>query len=429
MIALAGHGKDSRLVQPSLIPEFQIGDHVKDNDGFIGVITNLEPNHLTIENPTNRKCFNLPLCKKPIHKLISHTSTVLAVSEPSLKLADAQEKLVPSSTSTSTKRRNKSIATTSQSLASIPTSETISQQQEKSIFTQEDSHVQEPQTLATNKDSLTQNLHYGLNTSESSIKGDLNSLSLKTQRQLSITDYEQYLEDSEWLDIVGTIRKSYKPLSSEAPKKEKGCLSLPTLTTGLGSGRNAGQTRLEKALKDKGFRLDTQVLSAEGMSVLFGFPPNWAKSICSNPKESPTETTLPKESPTETTLDGYSGEQSISTVPSQLSNESSTSIAVSANNIDARLSFLLEQRDQLIASGASPQGVWLSVGRVYKKDFRQVVWKSAHEHEWLSNNKSRYIGKEDSDEHKSAIAQHKAGQELRKIEREIKSIQKKLEKS
>jgi hypothetical protein len=115
-------------------------------------------------------------------------------------------------------------------------------------------------------------------------------------------------------------------------------------------------------------------------------------------------------------------------VPLQLSNESSTSIAVSANNIDARLQFLLEQRDRLIASGASPEGVWLSTGQVYKKKFRQVVWKSAKKHEWLDGNKSRYIGKENSDEHLSAIAQHKAGQELRKVEREIKCIQKKLEK-
>lgn len=413
MITLAGHGKDPRLVQHSLIPEFQIGDRVRDCDGFEGVITNLTSNHLTIKNETSRHCYNLPLCKKPLHKLISHISTASAASEPLAKLANAQGKSAPSRTSTSTERRNKSIATTSQKLASIPTSETINQTQEKSISTQEGFPVLELPTLETNRDSITQNPPCGLNTSESSMKDDLNSLSLKTPHQLSITDYEQSLEDSEWLDIVGTIHKSYKLLSLEAPKKEKGCLSLPTLTTGLGSGRNAGQTRLEKALKDKGFRLDTQALSIEGMCLLFGFPPNWAKSLCS----------VPRESLDAMMLEPCLGEQSILTVPSQLSNESSTSIAVSANSIDARLQFLLEQRDRLIASGASPQGVWLSVGQVYKKDFRQVVWKSAHEHKWLSNNKSRYIGKENSDEHISAIAQHKAGQELRKIEREIKKLQ------
>lgn len=575
MIALAGHGKDSRLIQPSLIPEFQIGDRVVDNEKFEGVLTSINGKHFTIKNEDNIKCFNLSLHKKPIHKLISHISISSEELEPSQKPVDVQRKSAPSPIATSTKRRNKSMATTSQVSQSIPTSETITHAKE-SISTQEVSHVLEPQTLETSKDSITQNLPCGLNFSESSMKDSPNLSSLKIPPQSLITDYEQYLEDCEWLDIVGTIHKSYKLLSLEAPKREKDCLSLPTLTTGQGSGRNAGQTRLEKALKDKGFRADTQVLSVEGMSVLFGFPANWAKSICSNPKESPIDAML----------DDYSDEQSISTAPPSQSNESSISIAaltkvrinktsldvpsdiapifqiqhtvginivnpslldlvnslssdrvrfalelsekyggcqkkrellvrhlkardslekykfysrkfpsgtkveivahpkstnvwtgnrgivqpyksdseaatisyrivvkiysekhntfvnpnfedfelkkignISANNIDARLQFLLEQRDRLIASGASPQGVWLSVGQVYKKDFRQVVWKSAHEHKWLGGNKSRYIGKENSDEHLSAIAQHKAGQELRKIEREIKSIQKKLEKS
>jgi hypothetical protein len=87
------------------------------------------------------------------------------------------------------------------------------------------------------------------------------------------------------------------------------------------------------------------------------------------------------------------------------------------------LQFLLEQRDRLIAQNASPKGVWLSVGQVHGKDFRQVVWKSAYEHPWLNNKKSRYIGKENKEEHLSAIAHHKAGQELRKIERQIKRFQ------
>jgi hypothetical protein len=418
MIALAGHGKDPRLVQPSIIPEFQIGDRVKDSDGFTGVITDLKPNHLTIQSSGIRKCFNLLLHKQPLHKLISHISTSSEELEPSQKPVAVQKKSRRSHTAISTKAPSKSTETTSQSLASIPTSETITHLKE-SISLQAASPVLGLPTLEASKDSITQNPPCGLSSLDASMKDNPDLLSSKTPPQLSLTDYEQYLEDCEWLDIVGIIHKSYKQLSLEAPKKEKDCLSLPTLTTGQGSGRNAGQTRLEKALKDKGFRADTQALSVEGMSVLFGFPPNWAKSICSNPKESPTETTL----------DGCLGEQSISTVPQLSSNESSTSIAVSANNIDARLQFLLEQRDRLINSGASPQGIWLSAGQVYKKDFRQVVWKSAKEHEWLGGNKSRYIGKENSDEHVSALAQHKAGQELRKVEREIKSIQKKLRKS
>ena len=314
--------------------------------------------------------------------------------------------------STSTNTRRQSTKTISQTSQSIPTSETITLVKE-SISTQEDFPVQEPQTLETSKDLITQNQPCGLNSSESLMKDSPNLSSLKIPPQSLITDYEQYLGDSEWLDIVGTIHKSYKLLSLEAPKKEKDCLSLPTLTTGQGSGRNAGQTRLEKALKDKGFRADTQALSAEGMSVLFGFPPNWAKSICSNPKELRTETML----------DGYLGEQSISTAHQSSSNESSILTEFSVNNIDARLQFLLEQRDRLIASGASPEGVWINCGKVSKKDFKQAVWKSNKPQAQWSGNKSQYIGKFNSDEHLSAIAQHKAGQELRKIEREIKKLQ------
>ena len=433
MNALAEHGKDPQLVQPELplsssrkrkpktkLPEgLKLGDRVRNlDDGEIGEVTFISDRCLNITTNKGTASHNLELFTPQLESLTneeyqcSHISISSEELELFQKLVDEQEKSAPSPIATSTQRRNKSIATTSQLSQSIPTSETITHAKE-SIYTQEVSHVLEPQTLETSKDLITQSQPCGLNFSESSMKDDPDLSLLKILPQFSITDYEQSLEDSEWLVIVGTIHKSYKLLSLEAPKREKDCLSLPTLTTGVGSGRNAGQTRLEKALKDRGFRADTQALSAEGMSVLFAFPANWAKSICSNPKKSQEETML----------GDCLGEQSISTVqPSQLS-ESSISIAVSANNIDARLQFLLEQRDRLIAQGASPKGVWLSVGQVHGKDFRQVVWKSAHEHPWLNNKKSRYIGKENKEEHLSAIAQHRAGQELRKIEREIRKLQ------
>ncbi len=413
MIALAGHGKDPRLVQPSIIPEFQIGDRIKDKEGFIGVIKSASDRCITASNKDQIKSYNLTQFKN-IRLFIEclPTSEPLKESEHSPKPVAVQVKSKRSPISTSTNTRKQSSKTISQMSQSIPTSETTTPAKE-SISTQEDFPVQEPLTLETNKDLITQNLPCGLNFSESLMKDSPNLSSLKIPPQSLITDYEQYLADSEWLDIVGTIHKSYRLLSLEAPKKEKDCLSLPTLTTGQGSGRNAGQTRLEKALKDRGFRADTQALSAEGMSVLFGFPPNWAKSICSNPKELRTETML----------DGYLGEQSISTAHQSSSNESSILTEFSANSIDAKLQFLLEQRDRLIASGASPEGVWINCGKVSKKDFKQAVWKSNKPQAQWSGNKSQYIGKFNSDEHLSAIAQHKAGQELRKIEREIKKLQ------
>lgn len=353
---------------------------------------------------------------QPIRKKIClPISTVSAELEPLAKLADAQEKLAPSRTSTSTKRRNKSIATTSQSLASIPTSETITHPRE-SISTQEDSPVLEPQSLENATGLNTQNLISGTNTSELSTK---ESPTLSPSKILQDCLMENSI--SEWVKSSKTFPKSgiwengkfSQQGTLDRPKLEKGCLSLPTLTTGLGAKRNAGATSCETWLKDKGFVQPTQALSIEMMCLLFGFPIAWAKSLSNAPKDR-----LDEQQPESSLV-----EQSISTVQSSQLSESSICIEFSVNNIDARLQFLLEQRDRLIASGASPQGVWLSVGQVYKKDFRQVVWKSAHEHKWLGGNKSRYIGKENSDEHISAIAQHKAGQELRKIEREIKKLQ------
>lgn len=90
---------------------------------------------------------------------------------------------------------------------------------------------------------------------------------------------------------------------------------------------------------------------------------------------------------------------------------------------DARYKFLLERREQLIESGASPQGVWINCGKVPHRDFRQAVWKSDKPQPQWGNKKSQYIGKFMGEEHLSAIAQHRAGQELRKIEREIKKLQ------
>jgi hypothetical protein len=350
-----------------------------------------------------------------------HISTSSEELEPSQKPVAVQEKSRRSPTAISTKAHNKSTTTTFQKSPSIPISKTITPAEE-SIYLQEDFLVLEPRSLESVTDLTTQNLIYGTNTSELSTK---ESPTLPSSKILQDCLMENSI--SEWVKSSKTFPKSgiwengkfSQQDTLDRPKLEKGCLSLPTLTTGIGSKRNAGATSCETWLKDKGFVQPTQALSIEMMCLLFGFPIAWVKSLSNVPKD------LLGEQQQESSLGG----QSISTVRSSQLNESSICTEFSANNIDDRLSFLLEQRDRLLNLGASPEGVWLSTGQVHKKKFRQVVWKSAKEHKWLGGNKSRYIGKENSDEHKSAIAQHKAGQELRKVERDIKSIQKKLEKS
>ena len=109
-----------------------------------------------------------------------------------------------------------------------------------------------------------------------------------------------------------------------------------------------------------------------------------------------------------------------------IAQEPSKSVAnlhIDADSDSDRYQFLLERREQLIESGACADGVWINCGKVPRRDFKQAVWKSDKPRPEWGNKKSQYIGKFGGDEHLSAIAQHRAGQELRKIEREIRKLQ------
>ena len=146
---------------------------------------------------------------------------------------------------------------------------------------------------------------------------------------------------------------------------------------------------MEKWLKDNQFLQSTQALSVEMMSVLFGFPMDWA--LCLLESQRAIVEGLP--------LELCSDAQLISTVPPSQLNESSICIEFSRNNIDASsdsrldqpLEVLIAWRDRLIASGASPYGIWLSTGKVRDRDFYQVQWRATNQHPWLGNQKSKYV--------------------------------------
>ena len=351
--------------------------------------------------------------------------TGLEALEPSAMQPESPAKSKQLVIPISAKMLKPSTAQTSLKSQSLETLERRSHQQEL-ISTQGDSPAQEPQTQEPKQDLNIQSLLCGLNISELSTKGGPNSLSSKTQLQLLITHCEQYLEDSEWLAISGTIRKSYRQLSLEVPKNAKDSLSLPTLTTNKGvKSRSSGQSKCEKWFRDNGLLLDTQCLSPQMMAVLFGFPMEWTKCLWG----------VQEDRTGASDLDISLEEPSTLTVVQQSLSESCTSIAASVlvvnnSSLDERLAYLQSERDRLINSGASPKGVWLEKSKpAHKENFVQVVWKSDAKHPWLGDKKSNYIGKLNSDEHKSAIAIHQAGQQLRIVEREIKSIEKKLSKS
>lgn len=436
-----------------------------------------------------------------VNQKFCRTSSGLEALEPSAIQPESPARSKQSDIQTSAKMLKPSTVQTSLKSQSLEILEKSPHQQEL-ISTQGDFPVQEPQTQEPKQDSYIQSLLSGLNISELSTKGDPDSLSSKTQLQLLITHCEQYLEDSEWSDIVGMIHKSYKQLSLEVPKKGSDCLSLPTLTTNKGvKSRSSGQSKCEKWFRDKGLLLDTQCLSPQMMAVLFGFPMEWTKclwdvqgvqtgeldlDIC---LEEPLTLTAVQQSLSESctsiavlvgtivkpkfnggkgkvisstkkkisvswfgannvvtyTIAEFRNNIDILSVPSpsideaNLGNSShaiatkpSESVAISRIDdvlvgndlsLDERLAYLQSERDRLIASGASPRGIWINCSKVPNREFKQAVWKSDKPRAEWGDKKSKYIGEFNKEAHISAIAQHKAGQELRKIEREIKKLQ------
>ena len=339
------------------------------------------------------------------------TSTCLEALEPSPLQPETLEKSRPSPMLIPAKMRKKSTKRTSLKSRSTQTSETIIPQKELTCL-QEVFRAQEPVLQEVKQDLTTPNLQCGLNISDVLTKDDPDLSSSKIPQDYSIAEWEQSFKA---YPRSGTMRSGrLSPLQClEVPKKEKGCLSLPTLTTGLGSSRNAGATKCEKFARDKGLFPNTHVLNPQMMALMFAFPMDWTKCLLESPKES-EDATMPE---------SCTDEPSISTVPPSPLNESCTCTEFSVNNIDAKLSYLLEQRERLIASGASPQGVWINCGKVPNRDFKQAVWKSDKPQPQWGDKKSQYIGKFGGDEHLSAIAQHRAGQELRKVEKEIKKLQ------
>lgn len=175
---------------------------------------------------------------------------------------------------------NSSLETTIQTSPSTQTLEITAPIAVSLTSTQLDFPVPEPVTLGIEPDSTTQNQNCGLKRSDVSVL-DSPGLSLwKTLKDLSLEDFEQCLEDSEWQDITLTCRFLYRLRNSERPTDETEFLLSPTLTSCSSKrSRPAGQTKLEKWLRDKGILLPSQCLSAPMMASMSGFPPNWTACL------------------------------------------------------------------------------------------------------------------------------------------------------
>nr|MDZ8061324.1 hypothetical protein [Nostoc sp. EkiNYC01] len=173
---------------------------------------------------------------------------------------------------------NQSLNIDFQKSPSTATSATITLNRDNSTFTQLDFLVLEHQLQETEPDLATQNQNSGLKPCGASQMEGQASLSLKILKGLSIEDYEQFLADSEWSAISGTIRSSYRLRKSERRTKETDSSLLPTPTTyakGSTGCRPAGATRLEQKLRPyitKGDKLNPAV-----PGWMMGFPVGWAE--------------------------------------------------------------------------------------------------------------------------------------------------------
>jgi hypothetical protein len=199
-------------------------------------------------------------------------------AQEQLPLQVTNSALKPPNLSKLTTPPNEFLVTDSQTSPFTTTSEPIKGNLNGITSTGFLSPAPEQATLESEKDLSIQSPKCSSIPLERSPLNSLNLLLLNNPEELSTTDLEQCLEDSEWLITVGKIQKSYQQRNSAHPMKEKGCSLLPTPTTypkGSTGCRPAGTNRLEQKLRPfiaKGDKLHPSVAG-----WMMGFPIGWVE--------------------------------------------------------------------------------------------------------------------------------------------------------
>jgi len=444
----ADHDKTHRLVQLaieiSLPPrtEFKIGDRVKsksvnhlsgeifdtdyrENPEWFYVVWDgqeeklVVPFHvsdLELETPPS------PLEQCPDISNISICSQELAVL-PSQ--ANELEASPPPNSLKSTKTRKPSSNLTGQISPSIQTSPTIHPDAASLTSSPLAFPAQEPAPQEAKQDSSTFTANYGLNPSERSQKADPDLSLLKILKDSSTEDFEQCLADSEYADIVGTIRSSYRQNGSTLHTDATDCLSLPTLTAlAKGKSRAAGQSKCEMWFRAKGLLAASQCLSPQIMALLLGFPSDWTQCLWESIE------VLEEELEADTCL-----VEQLSQLRQQSPWSESNISMLSSIELHDRLAELERERDLIRAIGpvALPK-VWIEYGKVAKRKFRQAYYRSVSPIFPAKRQSSEsglvkrcYLGEENSKEVKAAGESIARRNRLDSIAREIKQIEKKLE--
>lgn len=192
--------------------------------------------------------------------------------------------------SKSTQTLKESCDTNSQTSPFTTISEHTSPHQENMTFTGCHSHAPEQATQGTETDLKTPNLTFGSSLYDASSLENLDLSLWNSLKDLLIADFERYLEDSEWQATTGKIRSFYHLTRFDVRKEEPDFLQLPTLTSNKGqTNRPAGTTKCDRVARELGIIGNSQLLSAETMAIISGFPPNWAKSLLESNAENPED--------------------------------------------------------------------------------------------------------------------------------------------
>ena len=192
---------------------------------------------------------------------------------------------------------------------STQTSETTSHQKENSICSQWDSPALAQVTQEVEQDSNIQLPLFGEKDLDVLLK--LNPASVlsnnehpfvpqlilwehrRCSKELSNEDFELFLGDSLWQDILLRLRQSRRE-SLGRVIKDSDYLSFPTLTSNASStnSRPAGQTKCDRWFKDKGLIRSGSQLGTKAIAHMMGFPSDWFEVLKEQYSKNPTTPSL-----------------------------------------------------------------------------------------------------------------------------------------
>ncbi|MDJ0571528.1 MAG: hypothetical protein QNJ53_21110 [Pleurocapsa sp. MO_192.B19] len=184
---------------------------------------------------------------------------------------------------------NSSSDTTSQECQFTQISETTDPTQENLTSLQWDSPVQALRTQEAERDYNTQLHLFGEKDLDALSKLNPSSVLWNNLKELSDEDFELFLGDLVWQDILLKLKQSRRE-SLERHTKDSDCLSFPTLTSGQTSTtmRPAGQTKCDCAprtaegnrwFKDNGLIAPGYQLGTKAIALMMGFPSNWFEGL------------------------------------------------------------------------------------------------------------------------------------------------------